>query len=659
MVNEQGEVLECFNPLLDSDKLERFQLLVQKIDSAFPNYRDLLIQNELKAFQADPDSIEDVKYIAVLNVLADLCQQGWQLEVYDGKLYLKMSAQSSVDKEYIRFRLSSEKKAQFQEPSVQRFIEKMEQEKTYNGMQVSIKSLIGNCELLIHKIQANEDPIMQPYIQLVTHSKDEHTGYWLSDIWRYFRYTWSIPYKTMPGRNLFYLVRDASQPSHPVIGIFALGNSVLNLTVRDDEIGWTVEAIAKQLLRKEQIDRSVQIVSGTNGKTVGATTRRYLETEDEYNERLSLFCKKTIHTLLHNLETAISELYLEDLGYQQGQEITREKVTQLWELAEHLREKAIDNKKTARVTSYADEAKEVLFKKKRASELARLLDAQLTFSRFESDSYIDWLKALMRIEEGRKAVNVALVANRKTKIGSNMMEIIVCGSIPPYNQLLGGKLISILACSPTVIRDYTQKYEKQVSEIASRMKGEEVIRDSHLAFLGTTSLYSIGSSQYNRIKVPMRKDFDLTYKKMGITEGYGTVFFSKATTGALMRVLELQDGGRRINNIFGEGTSPRFRLISRGLSSLGVKADAFLQHYSPRIVYSIELAKNTNDYLCGRADSPDYPFDIKDPRSVEDATRGLINYWYTRWLKMRLHSVDIVERLRTFDVNSVLVSRMR
>lgn len=104
-------------------------------------------------------------------------------------------------------------------------------------------------------------------------------------------------------------------------------------------------------------------------------------------------------------------------------------------------------------------------------------------------------------EEGRKAVNVALVANRKTKIGSNMMEIIVCGGIPPYNELLGGKLVSILACSPQVIRDYTEKYSRQVSEIASRMKGKRVIRDSRLAFLGTTSLYAAGSSQYNRIKV--------------------------------------------------------------------------------------------------------------------------------------------------------------
>ena len=75
---------------------------------------------------------------------------------------------------------------------------------------------------------------------MVTNKKDSLTGYWLSDIWRYFRYTWSIPYKTMPGRNIYYLVRDALQPYHPIIGIFALGNSVLNLTVRDNKTFFSV-----------------------------------------------------------------------------------------------------------------------------------------------------------------------------------------------------------------------------------------------------------------------------------------------------------------------------------------------------------------------------------------------------------------------------------
>lgn len=126
-----------------------------------------------------------------------------------------------------------------------------------------------------------------------------------------------------------------------------------------------------------------------------------------------------------------------------------------------------------------------------------------------------------------------------------------------------------------------------------------------------------------------------------------------------MRVLELQDGGRRINNIFGEGTSPRFRLISRGLSTLGIKSNAFLQHYTPRIVYSMELAKNTNDFLCGRTTELEYPFNIDDPHDVATSTQNLIDYWYTRWLKSRLQSVNIIERLANFDINSVLVSMTR
>lgn len=660
MVSSTEEVLELFSPRLDQEKTKRFNALINRIDCAFPNYRSQLVQAELLAFTADNDSIEDMKYVASLNALIDLAQQGWELEVHDKKLYLKISAQSCLEKDYVRFRLSSERRAQFQDESVVRFIEKMESEKNYNGGMLSIRALFGDSELLIERIQAGADPIIRPYIQLVTHTKDEHTGYWLSDIWRYFRYTWSIPYKTMPGRNLFYLVRDSSQPRHPVIGIFALGNSVLNLTVRDDEIGWTVDAIKKQMLRKQQINHSEQCVSGTNGRVVQAKTQRFLETEQEYDARLVGFSERTIRMLQNSLKQAIDDLYVKDLGYHKGTRYpTQEKVNELRTISEQLRDLVIDNKKTAHVKNFEDEAQESLFKKKRAAELARLLDARIVFNRCKNTDPLIWLKALMTTEEGRKAINTALVANRKTKIGSNMMEIIVCGSIPPYNELLGGKLVSILACSPTVIRDYTQKYSNQVSEIASRMKGKKVVRDSRLAFLGTTSLYSIGSSQYNRIKVPVSDNFNITYKKMGVTEGYGTVYFSKHTTSSMMRVLELQDGGRRINNIFGEGTSPRFRLISRGLSSIGIRSDAFLQHYSPRIVYSIELARNTNDFLCGVTDDLEYQFDINDNRDVAKKTQGMIDYWYTRWLKSRLNSVDIIDRLQNFDVNTILVSTTR
>ena len=92
---------------------------------------------------------------------------------------------------------------------------------------------------------------------------------------------------------------------------------------------------------------------------------------------------------------------------------------------------------------------------------------------------------------------------------------------------------------------------------------------------------------------------------------------------------------------------------------MGIKSNAFLQHYTPRIVYSMELAKNTNEFLCGGATELDYPYNIKDSNEVATATQAMADFWYNRWLKSRLQSVDIVERLTNFDVNSVLVSMTR
>ncbi len=662
MAIEANEISEIFAPALSDEFCERFRQLILRIKEAFPNYMELLITNEIDLIENTEanEDCEKLKYIAALRVLLDLKQQGWQLQPQeDLTLLLTMNTENSNDKAYIRQRLSSERRAQFSNPSVMRFIQKMEQPKIYHGRQISIRNLIGDPDQLIQAIQQGRR-VLDPYIQLVSHSIDEHSGYRDTDIWRYFRYTWSIPYKTMPGRNLFYLVRDRAQEYHPIIGIFALGNSVLNLTVRDNEIGWTADSIRAKLERRTAEEVSSQAVSQTNGSTITSRHIRYLETEPEHIERVATYSQKTIEVLLRNLKNAIDDIYVKDLDYHRNTKYpTEETIQRLRALYEELRALAIDNKKTAKVTDWESETREVLFKKKRASELSKLLDAMRCFNEYKNEDTCEWLKSMTKSERGRKAINIALVANRKTKIGSNMMEIIVCGAIPPYNELLGGKLVSILACSPVVIRDYTERYSSQVSEIASRMKGKRVVRDSRLAFLGTTSLYALGSSQYNRIKVPVGDTFTLQYKKMGITEGYGTVYFSKETTAAMMKILEIIDGGRKINNVFGEGTSPRFRLISRGLGAIGVKADSFLQHYSPRIVYSMELAPNTNDFLLGYTDTLDYPFDISSDEDVMQKTQGMIDFWYERWLQMRLRSVDIIDRLEAFTPEGILVSYTR
>ena len=109
-------------------------------------------------------------------------------------------------------------------------------------------------------------------------------------------------------------------------------------------------------------------------------------------------------------------------------------------------------------------------------------------------------------------------------MGIAMADITVCGAVPPYNPILGGKLVAMLAASPEVVEAYRRRYRDAESEIASSMAGRPIVRPAELVFLGTTSLYGVASSQYNRVRVPAdrvggRPEAVIRYLELGRSEG--------------------------------------------------------------------------------------------------------------------------------------------
>ena len=237
------------------------------------------------------------------------------------------------------------------------------------------------------------------------------------------------------------------------------------------------------------------------------------------------------------------------------------------------------------------------------------------------------------------------------------MELNVCGAIPPYNEILGGKLVALLATSPQVIHDYKERYSNKASMIASRLKGQDVFRPADLVYVGTTSLYYVGSSQYNRLRIPgsvFGSDFDVVWKKLGMTIGFGTMHISKATTLSLTEATS--DGFSRINHVFGEGASPKMRLLTMSirelLESTNEDSKDFSKHAMSRIVYGVCLATNTLDYLMGKDTSPKYYTDVNH---YQEGTQKIIDYWTTRWLSSRLNFAPIYERIRGFDKGSFMV----
>ncbi len=586
------------------------------------------------------------KYRAVWLLFRDLIRASWRACYREGVLLMRLPSLNGAD---LHDTSSPEVKALLRswmrESRHERlvtytdFINRMENP---SSNKLGIATLIANGDELAkrleraksHKLDIKE--AVKPYLQLVQENdRDEYTRLKISEIWRYFRLTWSTPAETTPGRTMQYLIRDAAHPTHAVMGIASLENCAVQITCRDDYIGWNQRAF---------VDRTIT-----------------LSNED---------ARKEFEMLLSYLENGISGIDFSELCTNATVKApTDEDIQMLLDEAANaeqrrqdlLREPQIDIlvEDKSKLGSISKDTEKALYRRKRAEQLARLLSAKKAIADVCSSPDFDsiWI-GFCKSEVGGSAIRSALVAQKTKHIGSSMMELNVCGAIPPYNEILGGKLVALLATSPQIVHDYKERYADKSSEIASRLKGEPVCRSADLVYIGTTSLYYVGSSQYNRLKIPrevFNSDFDVTWKRLGMTMGFGTMHISKATTMSLTEATS--DGFNRINHVFGEGASPKMRLLTMSirelLESTNENSKDFSKHAMSRIVYGACLASNTFDYLLGKASVPKYYTDMTD---YIKGTQRIIDYWSTRWLASRLNYEPIYERIRDFDKDKLLVS---
>lgn len=573
-------------------------------------------------------------YGACLRLLRDLVQQGWSTGVDDEGIYLlppeaaSASRDPALTKKAVRRSFNFARQAQLADPATARFIREMER-KGIGGLFETGADLAERLEQA-HR-SGTIDGSIEPLIQEVTpQAVDEETGIRLQDIWRYARHLWSIPYQSTPGRNMYYLVRDQAGDRKPIIGIAALGNAVLGLYQRDEALGWTVDALRRRLDHADAPARSV-----------------------------------IAHRLVDTLHAAIHDIYHADLLPDlQFTEAAVEHLLRIEQQAAERRQKALEDARDERIPEYyfvreahaALEAGDIdtvdwlrlaqtdLYTKKRAGSLASLIRAVLVLEELgitrDSRALLD---ALGR-EDGRRSADVAIRQIKVRAIAENVMEVITCGAVAPYGEVLGGKLVAMLLASPKVVADFRSRYSGRVSLIASAMKGAPVYRDPDLVLLTTSSLYSVGSSQYNRIKIPSPdpRGGGIKYEQIGRTDSFGTVHIAPDTAESLRLVATLSTLRRPANHLFGEGISPKLRTLRSGLDALGLQSDVFLRHHSPRILYAVRLARNANDVLLGLDDTPDY-FLGEDP---DPANPRVTRTWKERWFRSRASRPEIVERLR-------------
>lgn len=607
-------------------------------------------------------------YEACIRILTDLVRLRWRI-VEQGYGYALENPKEQVgsrpaaeiveNKLALREELRPVVEEQRRHPAVVEFIRRMEQGDRFGRKSVLL--LVASGGELAERLSAStllegEERVhalrqaIKPYLQEANDEIDDTTKRSRREIWRYFRYSWSIPQVPTPGRQLLYLVRDAGHPAHPVIGLAALNNCPLEMgETRETFIGWHIKAIgarfslavedgASALEREvtwleQQIATSLDEIEWANL----ATPEQIADPDDALIRKLAKRGQDYAQ-LRAELLAEIAATSREDFDVERWED----------DLAPPVDDVILEYEKKASVDRRMHTARKQLVAKKRASALARLLTARRTIAQHRS-ALIDPRQALGALarDEVRSAIHIILEALKGRRAGANLLEITTCGAIAPYNRLLGGKLVSLLMLSPQLGADYQRAYASP-SIISSQMRNKPVTRDNALVYLGTTSLYVHGSSQYNRLSLPAGtispEQPTIRFVPIGQTSGFGTVQFSLKTSKAIDTYLSAEKNFKDVNSVFGEGTSPKLRKLKIGLRELGFEPDKIIQHRQHRLIYAMPLFEGARDWLLERTGA--LPEFLRHPARIEGASERIAEFWRARWLASRVGHAPTMAALR-------------
>ena len=227
----------------------------------------------------------------------------------------------------------------------------------------------------------------------------------------------------------------------------------------------------------------------------------------------------------------------------------------------------------------------------------------------------------------------------------NVMDAYVLGALPPYNFLLGGKLVACLLRSRELYDDFARVYGNSVGVISQKKKRARL--------LAITTTSSMGrSSVYNRLKL----DGIQYMEPIGYTGGWGHFHIPDSLFIELRDYLRDMDHRYADHHMFGNGPNWRLRTMKAALNALGFRDD-MMKHGIQREVFISQLADNATNILQTGRGKPDLTslLSAKDiaelamerwmiPRSIRKTeyrswdSDYLFDFIYNNWLSLQVET---------------------
>lgn len=190
------------------------------------------------------------------------------------------------------------------------------------------------------------------------------------------------------------------------------------------------------------------------------------------------------------------------------------------------------------------------------------------------------------------------------------MTAYILGAIPPYNAILGAKLVALTLLFPEVRKVFYHKYKE-----SALSKG----KSPYLAHIDTLGAFG-KSSIYTRL---------LGWKFVGYTKGQSHIHITANGSWELIRQVVPDEVFNTFK--FGDGPNWKIRILKYGLRELGFTEDMLSIGWR-RGYYRLALAQNWQDFLQGKTDRIVY---------YQATKTELIDYWKERWILPRLDALQI------------------
>ncbi|WP_258190482.1 DUF4338 domain-containing protein [Candidatus Hakubella thermalkaliphila] len=192
----------------------------------------------------------------------------------------------------------------------------------------------------------------------------------------------------------------------------------------------------------------------------------------------------------------------------------------------------------------------------------------------------------------------------------NVMDAFVIGAVPPYSQLIGGKLVAALIGSGEVSQHFERRYGLKRGIISGKLKRAKLVLVTTTSALGHSSLY-------NRLRLPGLIEFH----RLGTTNGWGHFQVPDSIFNQMRRLLEL--GGHKYASgyRYGDGPNWRLRVAREALERIGLDGNV-MRHGIRREVYGVPLTENWREYLLGEDDDA-----ILERPTVKEIADACIERW--------------------------------